>query len=410
MTVIDRLELYFVAAPLPAPFSPAWIPGSSRTSISFYLIRLTTSDGVEGFSAFPAVGRERAGIGDALAHFFLGQDPTDIDRVQEMLRIPAYGGLRNFWVEPAFWDLKGKLAGKPVCELLGGRPRELDLYASSGEMMEPAARIEEALARYEEGFRTLKMRVHSFDEKIDIRDIQIPAKALAGKMALAVDCNQAFRLFQAAVGPKWDLQRAKRFVDAAADAGLAWVEEPLFMEWYADMAELTAYSKVPISGGELHTSGLPELAEMIKKRCYHIFQPDTVWTGGISQTLEVGRLARAAGLQFTPHTWSTGIGFAINMQVFAATDFADEMHFEYPLSPPGWTVEARDAILKEPFMHRRGKLMVPSKPGLGFEIDEAALEKYGRCFFRATRKAVAWMPEAIKDLSFAPVAFKTSAA
>ena len=107
---------------------------------------------------------------------------------------------------------------------------------------------------------------------------------------------------------------------------------------------------------------------------------------------------------------NTGIGLAINMQVFAATDFADEMHFEYPLSPPGWTAEARDAILKEPFMHRRGKLMVPSKPGLGFDIDESALEKYGRCFFRATRKSVAWMPEAIKDLSFAPVAFKTSAA
>lgn len=409
MAVIDRIELYFVAAPLPAPFAPAWIPGSSRTSISFYLIRLTTDDGIEGFSAFPGVGRERAGIGDALAHFFLGKDATDIDRVQEMLRIPAYGGLRNFWVEPAFWDIKGKLAGKPVCELLGGKRQELDLYASSGETMEPAARIEEALRRYEEGFRTLKMRVHSFDEKTDIRDIQIPARELEGKMHLAVDCNQAFRLYQSAPGPKWDLPRAKRFVDAAADADLAWVEEPLFMEWYDEMAELAAYSKVPISGGELHTSGLPELSFMVKKRCYHIFQPDTVWTGGIAQTVEVGKLARAAGLQFTPHTWSNGIGFAINMQVFAAADFADGMHFEYPLSPPGWTVEARDAILKAPFMHTRGKLMVPSLPGLGFEIDEAALEKYGRCFFRASRKSVAWMPDAIKDLSFAPVAFERRA-
>ncbi len=399
MSVVDSIELYFVNVPTPAPFSPAWVIKGTRSAFAHYLIRIRTDDGVEGFSAFSAAGRERAGIGDALAHMFLGKDATDIDQVLELLHVPAYGGIRNFWVEPAFWDIKGKLAGKPVCELLGGKPCKLNLYVSAGEVKEPAARIDEALAHYEAGFRVMKLRVHDFDEAVDIRQVQEPARALEGKMKFGVDCNQAFWLIANGPGPKWDLARAKRFADACYEAGLLWVEEPLFMEWYDDMAALAAYSRIPISGGELHTQGLPELTQMIDKRCYHIFQPDAMWTGGIKQTLEVARRVRKAGLKFTPHSWSNGIGFAVNMQVMAASGFQDEMDFEYPYNPPGWTLDVRDAMLKEPWQHDRGTLQVPNKPGLGFEIDEKALAQYGKCFFRANRKTVSWMPEVLHDMT-----------
>lgn len=401
MPIVDSIDLYLVQTPLPAPFSPAWVVKGTRQTASYYLIRVRTDDGVEGFSAFSATGRERAGSGDALAQLLLGKDATDIDHVIEMLRIPAYGGVRNFWVEPAFWDIKGKLAGKPVYELLGGKAQRVKLYASAGEVKQPEERIEEALARYEEGFETLKLRVHDFDEAVDIRHIQEPARALEGRMRFAVDCNQAFWYTGNGAGPKWDLARAKRFSDAAHEAGLAWVEEPLFMEWYEQMAQLAAYSKVPISGGELHTSGYAELAEMVAKRCYHIFQPDAMWTGGIQQTLAIAKLVRAAGLKYTNHTWSNGIGFAVNLQVFLASGFASEMEFEYPLSPPGWTMEARDAILARPWTHNRGALDAPTAPGLGFEIDERALAHYGRCFFKANRKKALWMPEVLADLTVA---------
>ncbi len=400
MSIIDSVELYLVISPLPAPFSPSWVVKGTRSATSFYVVRLRTDDGVEGFSAFSATGRERAGMGDALASLLLGKDIHDQDHLMEMLRIPAYGGSRNFWVEPAFWDIRGKLAGKPVFELLGGKPIDLTLYASAGEVKEPAARIEEAHQRAEEGFTLMKMRVHDMDEKVDIEQIQKPARALEGKMKFAVDCNQAFWYTGAGPGPKWDLARAKRFCDAAADVGLAWVEEPLFMEWHDQMAELTAYSRVPVSGGELHTGGLVELRTMIEKKCYHIYQPDAMWTGGIEQTLEISKLAKKAGARFTTHTWSNGIGFAVNHHLMLASEFAGQIEFEYPLNPPGWTVEARDAILMKPWTHNRGQLPAPTGPGLGFEIDEKALEKYGRCFFRANRKTVSWMPEALKDLSW----------
>ena len=398
MSVVDSLELYFVNFPLPAPFSPAWLPHVVRHSSSFYLVRLRSDDGAEGFSAFNAVGRERAGSGDALAQLLLGKSVHDIDHVQQMLRIPAIGGIRNFWVEPAFWDIQGKLAGRPVCELLGGQRCRLKLYSSCGEDRDAAARIEEAHAHREAGFEMMKLRVHA-DEAADIRQVQETARALEGKMRFAVDCNQAFHNFAGGAGPVWDLARAKRFADACHDAGLAWVEEPLHMEWQAEQAELAAYSRVPIAGGEVHTAGYYELAHMVERRCYDIFQPDAMWTGGISQTMALAKKVREAGLKFTSHSWSSSIGFAVNLQIMAASGFAGEIEFEYPYSPPGWSEEVNSALFKEPIAREGGWLEVPDRPGLGFEIEEEELAHYGRCFFRANRKTSVWMPEALRDLS-----------
>jgi L-alanine-DL-glutamate epimerase-like enolase superfamily enzyme len=390
MSTIARIELYHVAIPLPATFYPSWIPGMPQTENRFTLVRVITDDGVEGHSAGPAIARERAGLGDLLGPYLIGEDATDIGLVQQRLREISYLGWRNWWIEPAFWDIKGKLAGKPVCELLGGRPCTVRLYASSGEVKEPEARIEEAEARYAEGFRTVKLRVHDFDEAVDIRQVTDTARAVGDRIKIGVDANQGWRVTIIGDAPLWDLDRATRFADACADCGVAWIEEPLSMTGYDKLSALTRHSKVPIAGGELHSSGLPELRMMIERRCYDIFQPDAVFTGGIAQTFEVARLCREQGLAYSPHTWTNGIGFAINLQLFAASGFAADRELEYPLSPPGWTVAARDGILEQPFEHRRGSLETPSTPGLGITIDRRALRRFGRRFFVMDRKRLIW--------------------
>ncbi len=390
MSTVARIELYHVAVPLPATFRPSWIPGFPQNENRFTLVRVVTDDGVEGFSAGPAMGRERSGLGDLLGPYVIGEDATDITLIQQRLREIGYLGWRNWWVEPAFWDIKGKIAGKPVCELLGGQPCAVRLYASTGEVKSAAERIREAEARYEEGFRSIKLRVHDFDEKTDIGHVAETAKAIGDRMRIGVDVNQGWRVTVIAAAPLWNLERAKRFVDVCADHGIAWVEEPLPMDGYEDLSALTAYSRVPISGGELHTAGVPELKMMIERRCYDIFQPDAVFSGGIAQTLEVAKLCREHGLLYTPHTWTNGIGFAVNLQLMAASGFADEKELEYPLSPPGWVPEARDGLLVTPFRHEQGTLTVPATPGLGFEIDQRALKRHGRRFFAMDRKRLVW--------------------
>ncbi len=385
MSRIARIELFHVAAPLPANFYPSWIPGFPQTENRFTLIRVTTEDGVEGYSAGPAMGRERRGLGDLVGPYLIGEDATDIDLIQQRLREIGYLGWRNWWIEPAFWDIKGKLAGKPVCELLGGKPRRVKLYASTGEVKTPEERIPEAHARLEEGFDSIKIRVHDFDPAVDERQVIETAKAVGGKMQIGVDANQAWRVTVIGDAPKWDLERAKRFADVCADHGVSWLEEPLAMDGYDDLTALTKHSRVTVTGGELHTGGLAELRMMIERRCYDVFQPDAMFTGGIAQTMEIIRLCREHGLRYTPHTWTNGFGFAVNLQLMAASGFADDGKLEYPINPPGWVPAARDALLTTTFDHDRGYIDVPTTPGLGFEVDAKALRKYGRRFCKMDR-------------------------
>ena len=387
---VARVELYHVAIPTPATFRPAWIPGMPSNENRFTLVRITTDDGVEGYSAGPAIGRERAGLGDLLGPYLLGEDACDIALVQQRLREIGYLGWRNWWIEPAFWDIRGKIAGRPVCEMLGGAPCTVRLYASTGEVKEPEARIDEVEARHAEGFRTVKIRVHDEDEAVDIRQVTETAKAVGDRVKIAVDANQGWRVTIVGDSPLWDLERARRFSDACADSGVAWVEEPLAMDHYEELSSLTAGSRVPIAGGELHSAGLPELGMMIERRCYNIFQPDAIFTGGIAQTMEVIQLLKKHGLAYSPHTWTNGVGFAVNLQLFAASGFAGDRELEYPLAPPGWTVEARDGILENPFHHDRGSLEMPTGPGLGIEIDRKALSRWGQRFFVMDRKRLVW--------------------
>ncbi len=142
----------------------------------------------------------------------------------------------------------------------------------------------------------------------------------------------------------------------------------------------------------VHAAALEEDVALIRgidRRCYDVFQPDATFTGGIAETWAVARRARAAGLAFTPHTWTNGIGFAINLQLFAALADRETGRLEYPLEPPGWVPQARDALLSEPWQAENGSLQLPKKPGLGFEIDRRALRRWGRRFWVGTPARVA---------------------
>jgi len=155
MNKIARIELYHVRIPLDKPFYPSWIPGYPATDNRFDLVRITTEDGVEGYSAGPAISTERPGLGNLIAPYLLGHDATDIPLMLQRLREVGYLGVRANWMEPAFWDIKGKLENKPVCSLFGAKPEPVEVYASTGEIKDEAARVDEALKRYEEGFRTI---------------------------------------------------------------------------------------------------------------------------------------------------------------------------------------------------------------------------------------------------------------
>lgn len=386
---ITRIELHHVAVPLPAPFCPAWIPGFRQTENRFDLVRICTRDGIDGWSAAPAMGRERHGWGDLLGSYFLGERADDITGVRQRIREMGYLGLRAGWLEPACWDIVGKARGKPVFELLGGSAGSVKLYASTGEVKSGAERVTEVEARLSDGFEAVKLRVHADTLAEDVEQIRLTRRGVGDDVVLGVDANQAWRVAAIADCAKWDHARAHAFCREAEALDFAWVEEPLPMDDYDGLRELTAATGIAIAGGELNNQGLPEFGVMAERGCYDWYQPDAVMTGGIGGTWEIIETITRAGAKYTPHTWTNGIGFAINLQIFAAVPGRESSHLEYPFDPPGWIPEARDGLLVEPWLHDKGRLELPSRPGLGFEIDPRALKRHARRFYVGNAMRVA---------------------
>ena len=319
---IDRIELFHVAVPLPKPFHPAWIPGYPQTLNRFTLARITTDEGAQGLAAGAAFNREREGLGELLGPYLIGLDPTDIETGRQRIREAGYLGWRNYWLEAAFWDVRGKVEGKPLWQLLGGdasalRSKRLPVYASTGEVHPPERRAEEVLGLYEAGFRTVKLRVHSFDEAEDIAQVETVRRAVGERMAIGVDANQGWRVALVDDAPLWDLPRATRFAEACAGLDVAWLEEPLDMYAWDELAELRRRARVPIAGGELN-GGWHEFAVMLEKGCFDLYQPDATFGGGISDAVRVARACRERGLAFSPHTWSNGFSMMVNLHVHAA--------------------------------------------------------------------------------------------
>jgi L-alanine-DL-glutamate epimerase-like enolase superfamily enzyme len=377
---ISAIELYHVSIPLKETFWPTWIPGYPQTHNRFTLIKIATDEGIEGYSAGAAMGKERAGLGDLLGGYLMGADPTDIDRVQSLLKQAGFLGWRNFWIEPACWDILGKAEGKPVYELLGGEARPVPVYLSTGEMHPPEQRVDELLAMRQRGFKTAKLRVKNAELMDDIRHIETIRKGVGDRLVLGVDANQGWLVSIVDRLPAWDLERAATFASACFDNQIEWLEEPLDSRDFDGNAALKKASKVKIAGAELNY-GWDELKIMFEKDCFDVYQPDATFAGGIAQVQQVMEMCRRKDRLFTPHTWTNGIGFYINWNMLLA-DPQNQLPLEYPLEYPSWTPEFREGIIDPVLPDNDGMLHPFTKPGLGFEIRPDLLRKYGKRFFK----------------------------
>jgi D-galactarolactone cycloisomerase len=385
---ISEIELYHVSVPLKETFWPTWIPGYPQTHNRFTLIKITTDEGIEGYSAGTAMGVERQGLGDLLGGYLIGADPTDIGRIQSLLKQAGFLGWRNFWIEPACWDIMGKAQGKPVYELLGGTARPIEVYCSFGELHEPGRRVEELLAMKERGFKTFKLRAKAREFRDDVRLIEEVRKGVGDAPVIGVDANQGWLVSIVDHVPAWDLKRATDFARACADNKIDWLEEPLDWHDYDGLAALKKVSPVKISGAELN-HGWDEIKIMFEKDCFHVYQPDATFAGGIAQVKQVIDACHQHDRLFSPHTWTSGIGFYIGWNLVLA-DTANRLPLEYPLEEPSWIPQFREGVI-DPIIPDRNAMLQPFKrPGLGFEIDKRLLRKYGKRFYHITQRSLAF--------------------
>ncbi|GAB4183192.1 MAG: mandelate racemase/muconate lactonizing enzyme family protein [Thalassobaculales bacterium] len=363
---IAAIEITQHQLPLDPPFHPSW---SSRPRVKFdaTIVRVHTDEGLTGI-----------GSGDYMLgfagheHLFIGEDPLRLERHWRVIDHIGFHYGRCWPLDLALWDLAGKIAGQPCWKLLGGLSARLPCYASSGTLRGPAALAELAGQVLARGFRAMKIRFRRGDWRDDIRALEAVRSAVGDRLELMVDCNQGWRFPWDTMAP-WSLKDALTVGRELERLGVYWMEEPLHRADRQGMRALRQALDLRIAGGELNRE-MSELRDVIAEGCLDVLQPDAVAIGGITGLAKVAAMAAANNLVFTPHTWGNGIGLLANAHLVAGC--ADPSFLEFPWDPPEWTTARRDFMFAAPVeTDAEGCLVLGEAPGLGFELDEAALAR-----------------------------------
>jgi L-alanine-DL-glutamate epimerase-like enolase superfamily enzyme len=351
---------------LDGAFEPTWIPGYPQGVHELELFEVETDAGITGIAASPSFA---GGIdyADALSVFLAGEDPHDVEGILRKLDTVDLVGPRPWHVELALWDIIGKDAGKPVYELLGAAAEPIPVYASTGEAQPAEERLPYVETRIEEGFEAVKLRVESPGDIETVREV----REAFPELTLMVDANKGWSVRVAREEERWSFADALGFARGLEEVGgVAWLEEPLPRHDYRGYARLREKTDVPIAGGEFN-DGPHQFREFVRQDSLDVLQPDAALATGIKRGTEIAAMADLHGLEFVPHTWTNGVGFAANLHVMAA---ADSAWCEYPFEPP-WTPAVRDFLLTDIVEHDGGYIEPPSGPGLGIEIDRSVLDE-----------------------------------
>jgi D-galactarolactone cycloisomerase len=361
---LDRLRL-----PVDPPFPAAWDP-VPRPHFDATLVRVETDEGVTGYGS----GDTMDGF-EPFAELFVGRDPMQIAAHVAVLETISFHAGRYWPLEAALWDIAGKVSGLPVSVLFGGAAGGLPAYASFGELRSPEEQAQAALAAVAAGFRAVKIRIGARDLAAGMASVRAARHAVGDDVGIMIDLNQWWRM-PGDISAALDVSAVRRLAGELAELGVLWLEEPLPARDTAGMRALREQTGIRVAGGEMaRTTG--ELLDALAAGALDVIQPDVVLAVGLLRARTVAEVAMLGNHWFTPHTWTNGLGLLANLHVAAGVGGGP--YLEFPYDPPGWTERRRDFFLAEPLLvDSAGFLAVPARPGLGAEIDEAAVARWAR--------------------------------
>lgn len=254
----------------------------------------------------------------------------------------------------ALWDLKAKLLGLSVADLLGRARRSVPLYGSGGFTSYDDRTLAAQLGGWaESGFRAVKMKVGT-DPARDLHRVRIARAAIGPDVQLFVDANGAY-----------DRKQALAFADAFAREGVVWFEEPVSSDDVEGLRVLRDHAPAPmeITAGE-YGYVLADFRRLVDARCLDVMQADVTRCGGITGMLAVDSLCDVYGLPLSLHCAPqihAHVGCALR-RLRHAEYFHDHARIERRLFEG--TIEQRSGRL-EPDARR---------PGLGVRLSRAASE------------------------------------
>ncbi|MFB6299546.1 MAG: mandelate racemase/muconate lactonizing enzyme family protein [Halobacteriales archaeon] len=296
-----------------------------------------------------------------------GEDPLERERLwRSMLVEDVYwdqkgqGVAAGSGVDMALWDLAGKHYDEPVSALLGGATtadRRITAYASDLFWDDPETMAKTAAEYVDRGFEAVKTHLGRGLEA-DERRVAAMTEAI-GDADLMVDMNCGYGYA--------DALRVGRMLE---EYDVYWYEEPLSPYDIDGLAELRAALSVPIATGENEYTKWG-FKDLFLADAVDYAMPDLMRCGGITEGAKIAGLAEAFDVTVTPHCFASGIGVAATLQFMLATPACAWLELDVTDFP------LLEGLLKEPLDIEAGRVAVPEGPGLGVELTDEIIAKYG---------------------------------
>jgi galactonate dehydratase len=341
-------------------------------------LRIGTDEGVVGWGEPVVEGRAdtvRAAVGE-LADYLLGEDPL---RIEDHWQVLTKGGFYRggpvlssavAGIDQALWDIAGKVYGVPVCRLLGGPVRDrVRVYSWIGGDR-PGEVAEQARAQVEAGFTAVKMNGSG-----QVRPIDTPAQtdAVVGRLAAVREVLGAERDVAVDFHGRMSTAMSRRLLPLLEPLHPLFVEEPVLPEYSRDLGALAAGTSVPLAVGERLYSRW-DFRDVLRTGIA-VAQPDVSHAGGISEVRRIAALAEAHEVTMAPHCPLGPIALAASLQLaFAVPNFLIQeqslgIHYNKDADLLDYVLDT------EPFRFVEGHAMPSTRPGLGVDVDEAAVRR-----------------------------------
>ena len=372
MKIID-LKTTCVTVPMEAPlrWSLGVEVGTTRT-----ILELVTDEGIVGLGETYG-GKATLHALEFVRPILIGADPFEIEKILRRLQVFCIS--YETFVSPhviagidmACWDIMGKVLNRPVCSILGGKFKDRVAFAGyiffrypspEGKGGEDSA---EKLLAYteklmeEHHFETLKIKGGALPPEEELESVRLIRKKFP-KVKLRFDPNAA-----------WGVGTSINILSKMKEYDLEYAEDPV---WGIEGMGLVR-KDVPIPfATNMCVINFDQIPLAVRTRCIDIVLSDIHYWGGLANNKKLAGVCETFQIGLGMHSdRELGISTAAQVHFAAATPYlvyAPDSHYHHQV----------DDVITEPFKYDHGHFKVPTKPGLGVEIDREKLEKYARYF------------------------------
>ncbi len=357
---------------LSSPYGSGKNLGQQKGVKSIGFVEVITESGVKGLGETYAGVYSPELVGPVvqfLSGFVEGRLVGDEAIIQNLAEIPFIGRnglLRSIAsaIDIAIWDLRGKILGKPIYQLLTESSKNsVNVYASSGSAtLSPEEIVKDVNSVLNDGHTAYKMRVGYQDWASDLKRVEVARKIMSDK-DIMVDA------IMGTLRPPWNAATAINRAKDLEMYNLRWIEEPVFPDNISELVEVRQGSKTPIAAGEAY-SGWGEYQNVITAHAVDVLQFDATHSGGITACMSLANESKIHKLDSAVHVWGSAVAISANASI--SVGCPDISFLEIPMVHLDIT---QDMWIEAPSI-KNGICRISDVPGLGVELSEDIKNKY----------------------------------